>query len=174
MLFQLHQYTKKAMQQWRQSYNFLLICYQTSKKKKKKFIQPRIKIIQLTLFFSFLLFYLTYRALSHHCSQAQFSQALISLISQALISPRHRHPSPHHKKIVLVKKKMYKYNLGLKKSLVNIRRLFAIMWWRQEVAVKKLATAATTMTMAVVAVAGGCDCCLLYQIYYFIVVDILF
>ena len=28
---------------------------------------------------------------------------------------------------------MYKYNLGLKKSLVNTRRLFAIMWqqWRQ-------------------------------------------
>ena len=27
----------------------------------------------------------------------------------------------------LVKKKLYKYNLGLKKSFVNIRRLFAIM-----------------------------------------------
>ena len=25
-----------------------------------------------------------------------------------------------------------------------------------------------------VAVAGGCDCCLLYRIYYFIVIDILF
>ena len=27
------------------------------------------------------------------------------------------------------KKKMYKYNLGLKKSLGNARWLFAIMWW---------------------------------------------
>ena len=26
---------------------------------------------------------------------------------------------------------MYKYNLGFKKSLVNIRQLFAIMWWWQ-------------------------------------------
>ena len=56
------------MQQWGHSYNFLLICYNahlfidvhcSRHLKKKKFIQPRIKIIQLALFFSFLLFYLT-------------------------------------------------------------------------------------------------------------------
>ena len=32
--------------------------------------------------------------------------------------------------IILVKKKMYKYNFGLKISLVNTRQLFAIMWQR--------------------------------------------
>ena len=109
MLFQLHQYTKKALQQWRQSYKFLLICYnahlsidvhcsrhlkkdrcalqQTYKKnKKQKIIQPPIKIIQRTLFF-FISFILSHHALSHHHSQAQFSyQALIFLICQALIS----------------------------------------------------------------------------------------
>ena len=37
------------------------------------------------------------------------------------------------------------------------------------VAVAVAAAAAVT-----VAVEGGCDCCLLYRIYYFIVVDILF
>ena len=30
------------------------------------------------------------------------------------------------------------------------------------------------MAAIAVAVAGGCGCCLLYKIYYFIVVDILF
>ena len=46
------------------------------------------------------------------------------------------------------------------------------------VAVAEVATAvekesAVAAVMAV-AVEGGCDCCLLYRIYYFIVVDILF
>ena len=38
-------------------------------------------------------------------------------------------------------------------------------------AVKELSSVAVAVT---VAVEGGCDCCLLYRIYYFIVVDILF
>ena len=33
---------------------------------------------------------------------------------------------------------------------------------------------AVAATAVAVAVEGGCDCCLLYRIYYFIVVDILF
>ena len=37
-----------------------------------------------------------------------------------------------------------------------------------------LAVAMATATTVTVAVASGCDCCLLYRIYYFIVVDILF
>ena len=40
------------------------------------------------------------------------------------------------------------------------------------VAVEELVAATVaTVTLAVV---GGCDCCLLYRIYYFIVMDILF
>ena len=40
---------------------------------------------------------------------------------------------------------------------------------------ESLMAVATVAAMAVaVAVEGGCDCCLLYRIYYFIVVDILF
>ena len=35
-------------------------------------------------------------------------------------------------------------------------------------------TVAATAMAVVVAVEGGCDCCLLYRIYYFIVMDILF
>ena len=34
--------------------------------------------------------------------------------------------------------------------------------------------AAAEATAVAVAVEGGCDCCLLYRIYYFIIVDILF
>ena len=37
------------------------------------------------------------------------------------------------------KKKLYKYNLGLKKSLVNTKQLFAIMWRRWQWAVVALA-----------------------------------
>ena len=33
---------------------------------------------------------------------------------------------------------------------------------------------AAVATAVTVAVEGGCDCCLLYRIYYFIVMDILF
>ena len=36
------------------------------------------------------------------------------------------------------------------------------------------AAAAAAAVAVAVAVASGCDCCLLYRIYYFIVVDILF
>ena len=43
------------------------------------------------------------------------------------------------------------------------------------VAVKESSVAMVTATTAmVVAVEGGCDCYLLYRIYYFIIVDILF
>ena len=34
--------------------------------------------------------------------------------------------------------------------------------------------AVAVMVAVMVAVEGGCDCCLLYRIYYFIVMDILF
>ena len=84
------------------------------------------------------------------------------------------------------KKKMYKYNLGLKKSLANSRRLFcyhvtvatveelvaaaaaaAVVLAVEEsvatavaiaVAVEELVVA---VVVATVVVAGGCDCCLL-------------
>ena len=48
---------------------------------------------------------------------------------------------------------------------------FLILWSRMVAA----AAAATAAVVAVtVAVEGGCDFCLLYRIYYFIVADILF
>ena len=111
MLFQLHQYTKKALQQWRQSHKFLLICQSAHlqidvhcsshlKKKKKILFMPPIKIIQV-LYFFFHSFILSHRALFHHLKLSSLisshlshlshlshhlSLALISLISQALIS----------------------------------------------------------------------------------------
>ena len=40
--------------------------------------------------------------------------------------------------------------------------------------VEKESVAAAAATVVAMAVEGGCDYCLLYRIYYFIVVDILF
>ena len=95
MLFQLHQYTKKVLQQWRQSHKFLLICYSahlqidvhcSSHLKKQNLFKPPIKIIQV-LYIFFHSFILSHRALSHHLKLSSLisshisHQALISLIS---------------------------------------------------------------------------------------------
>ena len=100
MLFQLHQYTKKALQQW--IHKFLLICYSahlqidvhcSNHLKKNNLFKPSIKIIQVTIFF-FHSFILSHQSLSHHHPQAQFShQALISLISQPMLQPSPSQPS---------------------------------------------------------------------------------
>ena len=93
MLFQLHQYTKKVLQQWRQSNKFLLICYNahlqidvhfsTHLKNNNNFLfKPLIKIIQVLFFFS--LFY----SKPHRAQALIISSSLISshLSHQALIS----------------------------------------------------------------------------------------
>ena len=100
MLFQLHQYTKKAPQQWRQSKIFLLICYSAHlfidvhcsahlKKIYNFLIKPLIKIIQMSLcsIFSFHSF-IPYLPCSLKSSEASFIFFHHLLLShQALISP---------------------------------------------------------------------------------------
>ena len=104
MLFQLHQYTKKTLQQWRQSNKFLLICYgahlsidvhcSTHLKNNNSFLfKPRIKIIKV-LFFFFHSFILDLTVLKLSSSQALSSSSLLSdlfhqLSSLKLSSPSH-------------------------------------------------------------------------------------
>ena len=59
--------------------------------------------------------------------------------------------------------------LGIKSEWRNVLRIFCL----QEFVVSA-AMAVAVAVAVIVAVEGGCDCCLLYRIYYFIVMDILF
>ena len=97
MLFQLHQYTKKALQQW--IHKFLLICYSahlqidvhySNHLKKNNLFKPSIKIIQVLFFFSFFYFISPYSLSS---SQAQFSHQLPSLLSSSHLSHQLSSPS---------------------------------------------------------------------------------
>ena len=59
---------------------------------------------------------------------------------------------------------MNKYNLKLKKSLVNIKRLFAIMWRRRWGQWGSSGGGGGRIVNG----GGGCDYCLQQLIYYFI------